>query len=658
MKKLITLILSIIMTISVSAPMAFAEDETERVLAIVKSRIDDTEKYDEFSSSYSENNGITLYRFNWSNKENGDSMSISCRDNGEISNFRLYNYKNNQSSASISTVGKNEAWEIARQFTAKINPDIKDELVIDKNGISQLRSGYIFNVKRVKNGMDVLYQTGSITLNNDNTEVESFYMNLSGDVSKAGDKEFISPEQAESLYKKNMPIELVYYSYMTKDKKTVMYPIYERRDNGKYIDAQTGEVVDTSENSRAKTEPAAENAVTSAGGASADKGIQFSDAELGNLDEIKGLISKADIEKQMRENTYLNINNKKLEYIQLYKSYSDKYSYHMRFDTGINIYADAKTGEIISYYNFTDSGKEEQSDKDADNKYAEEIAKSFAGEKIGEYRLDSDDKSRGVTYSRYVNDIRVAYDRININVINGVLQSYNINYTKAEFPSLENILSPNEAMDKLFENTEYKVSIYANDRDIKYVYAFNESFSVINPYTGEITDYKYGEDTEDEKIDEYTDIDNYYARDIINTLKEYGIGFSGGKFKPNETITQAEFAYLLSRAFYGYAVPINNIYGFERINDIIYPDEQDADKTLDRETAAVYMIRAIGAEEYANIEGIYVKPFDDIEDYIGYIAILKGLGVIKGDENGNFNPKNTMTRGEAAVIMYNYLIKK
>ena len=49
------------------------------------------------------------------------------------------------------------------------------------------------------------------------------------------------------------------------------------------------------------------------------------------------------------------------------------------------------------------------------------------------------------------------------------------------------------------------------------------------------------------------------------------------------------------------------------------------------------------------------KPFFDIgEDYpyIKEIKYLKEKGIIKGDDKGYFNPKENITREEAAIIVY------
>ena len=52
---------------------------------------------------------------------------------------------------------------------------------------------------------------------------------------------------------------------------------------------------------------------------------------------------------------------------------------------------------------------------------------------------------------------------------------------------------------------------------------------------------------------------------------------------------------------------------------------------------------------------MFINPFSDVTENKGPIAYLKAIGVVSGDGNGNFNPKNTITRGEALIMIYNYL---
>ena len=66
----------------------------------------------------------------------------------------------------------------------------------------------------------------------------------------------------------------------------------------------------------------------------------------------------------------------------------------------------------------------------------------------------------------------------------------------------------------------------------------------------------------------------------------------------------------------------------------------------------------MGYKRFAQIPGIFICDFEDADEIdselLGYAAIAKGLGVVSGS-NGKLLPENTLTKGEAAVIIYNCL---
>jgi len=54
---------------------------------------------------------------------------------------------------------------------------------------------------------------------------------------------------------------------------------------------------------------------------------------------------------------------------------------------------------------------------------------------------------------------------------------------------------------------------------------------------------------------------------------------------------------------------------------------------------------AANAEDFKDYDGV-------TEEFTEAVDVLTGMGVIKGDDNGNFNPGKTLRRSEAAAIMY------
>lgn len=116
----------------------------------------------------------------------------------------------------------------------------------------------------------------------------------------------------------------------------------------------------------------------------------------------------------------------------------------------------------------------------------------------------------------------------------------------------------------------------------------------------------------------FTDVEagSWYA-DALAAAEESGLalGLGNGKFGPNQTISREEMATFLVRAF-----------------------EQSAEKTVDRTVIAPFT-------DYANVSN-WAK---------GNLNAAYGLGLVKGNTNGKFEPIDKATRAEAASAIFNLI---
>ena len=87
-----------------------------------------------------------------------------------------------------------------------------------------------------------------------------------------------------------------------------------------------------------------------------------------------------------------------------------------------------------------------------------------------------------------------------------------------------------------------------------------------------------------------------------------------------------------------------------------YPDGTfRGDNNITREEVAVTLARALGNEILSTLtEGkadVEFKDAGDISDWaFDLIKLLAKAGVFVGDTDGNFNPKQNLTRAESAVL--------
>lgn len=170
----------------------------------------------------------------------------------------------------------------------------------------------------------------------------------------------------------------------------------------------------------------------------------------------------------------------------------------------------------------------------------------------------------------------------------------------------------------------------------------------------------------------FGDVESHWACYEITKLAKTGAinGYTDGTFKPDQTVTRAEFVKMVAVAlelktdvtenifsdvngsewfakYVGAAVSEKIVSGF---NGRFYPND-----AISRQDAAVIIYNAMSIasmKEYA--QDMFVDC-DKIADYaVGKVGALAYKGIVKGYE-GYFNPTRSITRAEAAVMILNML---
>ena len=162
-----------------------------------------------------------------------------------------------------------------------------------------------------------------------------------------------------------------------------------------------------------------------------------------------------------------------------------------------------------------------------------------------------------------------------------------------------------------------------------------------------------------------TAIENLYKKGVIS-------GKAEKSFCPQDNITREEFSKLvvlgININIKGDDIPFTDVaptdwyYDYVRtlyaagvingVSDTVF----GTGTNITRQDAAVMINRAMEKCGLITEEYEEATDFDDthtISDYaLESIAKLKSNGMITGDENNNFNPHTSMTRAEAAVLIY------
>ncbi len=163
------------------------------------------------------------------------------------------------------------------------------------------------------------------------------------------------------------------------------------------------------------------------------------------------------------------------------------------------------------------------------------------------------------------------------------------------------------------------------------------------------------------------DYTEHWAEDTIQEWFENGKikGYEDGSFKPDNSITRAEFMTM-----------VNSAYDFEELAQINYSDADseewyyeevqkaveagyivgDNDDTvrptdeITRQEVAVVVTRLNEIEENTDVEIFADK--DEIADWaVEYVGAVAEAGYMVGDDKSNFNPANDITRAEALVTL-------
>lgn len=591
----------------------------------------------------------------------------------------------------------------ATEYLNMLNPEaVTNEISVlsDTIGISTENLCAQVNLQRMHNGIEVFGDTGEIVINKNSGELLAYGLTWTRGIQFKSNETAITQKEAQEAYGKNIGLKPIYRkvsSYGDATQKTVdnMVLLYVPENTNYPIDAFTGEISTFEERYRRRgwsiyyaanmnsltTNEEAVDDVAEDGGAAG--GISWSESELAEIEKTEKLLSTADVVKLFQDDEYVNLPaNVKISdsYLSRDSFDEDKYYWSLSLKSGetyFNISCSAKDGELLSYQKSTNNSPvkvDSDAKKAAVEKVSEDILATadkilakYNAAKTAEYRLLSSEIDTNmpmpllldnstvygynVTYARYVNDIEVESDIVTINFdTNGKLKGYNINYTEnVKFPSAKNIMTEKEALNALFKQKQmflsYEIS-YDDDNNFSNALLFSmENGIVMNAKTGKLTDWEGTDKVENSY--EYSDIDENKNKNMINKLKQHGIGIAAkadGTLSPDSLITPDEYIALLRQI--GCYVYIPNNTSGEKTVDYIY--KRDAVK---------YYAQSKYDNNILSMSNIFKSMYSDVkegDEYIGFINAAKTDGFVTSKTSEKFYPRHKLTRIEALKMIYNY----
>lgn len=706
MKKIISFMLTLMFLLSLAPSLGVkALDKTDLQKAIEHSKavfgIPDS-GYD-FNYSYNENqNSRKTYDLNWTQKGGGNSsIRVSMdADTGSILSMNRWD-GNDSSSIKIPKYSKERAREAAENFIKKIQPvEFSQTKFSDRNadGYSPkyVTYGNTYEFNYIRYYKNIPYDNNKITISLDKNTLKIMNYSFNWDKDALPDpSKAISLDAAKKIYTDKLGIELTCTLVYTKDNPNKPKPIlvYSYKNGSFPIDALTGEVIFG--NSGRGPYFDAEGATSLKASAVKPK---LSPEELKSIESSKKYITVEKATEAVKQ--YVAIGNEyALKSSNLYTDNTESSSsWYLNWEyndqsKGINGYINATvnavTGDVSS---FSIGGNYYDPAKDAVKKYTKtegkNLAEAFLNKmqpdkfKMSEYReylysTVQDDKSPVYNYS-YVqkqNGITCPSNNmsISVNAYTGQIMSYNANWSDIAVPSAEGIISLESAVEKFYSTINYslryeKIFDYSSGYDkstVKLVYDFDNTSSMIDAKTGQPLDYS-GAPLSNKTKKNFTDLKGTKYENDINILIDLGIiDTDGGKYLPNANIKQKDFIKMLVKSLSNSYYDVNSIdndynsYYLTAIQKkILTQAEKKPESYVTREAASKYIIRALNVGFVAGIDGIYKPLGSDASSiskgYTGYVTLSEGLRILN-TENGKFNPKAFVKKGEGANIIVNSL---
>lgn len=357
----------------------------------------------------------------------------------------------------------------------------------------------------------------------------------------------------------------------------------------------------------------------------------------------------------------------------------------------------AETGELLNFNSNDIDNKKSLKESEA-NKKAVDVLKNLLGANAGKFKVnDNISGNINTVYDKYkdgkavgpgrirsisYNLKRVAYgiesdaENVALRIGNsGYVTEYRLNYNAIKYPKPTNIVSAEDAYKSFFKNVgldlKYKLAYRTADKKVVSALVYNAKRQlIVDAFTGEITDYNGKPIVVAKTISGYTDLNNSKYKKYAEKLYAYRISIAGedGKLRENDAITLQEFGTLLS----GAGISSSWVYSDDvevAVDDDVVPvsvntannnTSNNQNKKLTRKEVAKYLVSGIYGDKITSLKGIFKSPYKDVSEsseYVGYIAVAKATGLMKGVSSTKFKPNTYFKRGEALKLVYDYLSK-
>ncbi|HWP97477.1 MAG TPA: S-layer homology domain-containing protein [Syntrophomonadaceae bacterium] len=173
---------------------------------------------------------------------------------------------------------------------------------------------------------------------------------------------------------------------------------------------------------------------------------------------------------------------------------------------------------------------------------------------------------------------------------------------------------------------------------------------------------------------EFSDVSKHWAKDYINQMQTQGLisGYPDGSFKPDNSMTHAEFTVVLIKAtgatpstsssasFSDTSTHWAKAYIEEAVAKGIlvpseYPQGFKPNDPIKRSEVCAMMVRALAKPSSTGTTSFKDQSSINQSMYKGYIKAASELGLMGGYTDGTFGPFNNMKRGEVCRVLSSFI---
>lgn len=716
MSSILCLILLTSLSVTASGAPASAKGTLdERLKAItlsVKDTLDIGDTYTSFKGALNEYGTVSLWDLSWSGDDG--QLYVTVNENGRIVRYNYYGSRDIDRPSygnmpRFPKINIDDAKSAAKAFLDKVL-DARYETVelqgysnLDYSGSAEYYLRGVLKLNGMESPVNVSFSVDSTT-----RMVTSFYRSDSGldyggvtKPSEASDK-----AAAAKALKSTLNMKLI-YALPGDGTHTARLQYMPNPDGSYVIDAASGKLLDLSKldwpDSR---QPEYDSKEMGASPSAAPDSAGLTAVEQTAVDQLQGVLTQSDLERIIRSYAELGLTSDfVLRYLNYY-TYQDE-NEQTQVTAAMElanvpedetaqyryITMDARTGRLLSlssnrpYYMPVEKTGGESTAHKYSAQQAEATARSFAGrilpEELKQTALPAEDISPqdntyNCRFSRTYDGIPFPenYIHVGVDTETGYVVGFYSNWYKFDvtFVPSAGAITQETAADKFsvgagtaLRYVSVPQSTHASGLLLAYT-AENTAVWGVDAISGELL--KSQENTDGGL--QYNDMEgNPYAA-VVMRLASYGIGFTGGSFKPDAQLTQEDALILILSATGRKYIPrplsedsgesSDELYNAAYSLGILTREEKNPAKPVTRAEFVKYLVNALGYKEVAVLPGIFSAGFKDDKTIpaglMGYVAIARGIGIIRGDQNGMFRPNDISTRVMAAIMLHNCLSRK